>query len=338
MTVTPPPAAIDRAKELVMPALRKAVGRLDPRMALIAGYQLNWNDEHGVPIAHPGGKALRPTLAVISAEAAGGTAADGVPGAVAVELVHNFSLLHDDLMDRDLERRHRPTGWRVFGDGQAILAGNAMLTAAFEALLADGERGARAMPCLTQAVQQLISGQSDDLAFEQTPRVLLDDVLRMEAAKTGALLACSASIGAVAVDAPRRVAAGLAAYGAELGMAFQLVDDILGIDGDPSITGKSASSDVRSGKRSAPVVAALNSGTDAGRELSALLADGPPNSEAQVQRATRLIVEAGGLDWAAREADDRLTRALHHLDALTLPSPTFNELVTLARYVVARDH
>src|SRR4249919_1724737 len=129
------PPAIDRAKELVVPALREAVGRLDPRIALIAGYQLNWNDEHGAPIEHRGGKALRPTLALISAEAAGGTAADGVPAAVAVELVHN------DLMDRDLERRHRPTGWTVFGDGQAILAGNAMLTAAFEALLADGLAG-----------------------------------------------------------------------------------------------------------------------------------------------------------------------------------------------------
>ena len=332
------PPAIDRAKELVVPALREAVGRLDPRIALIAGYQLNWNDEHGAPIEHRGGKALRPTLALISAEAAGGTAADGVPAAVAVELVHNFSLLHDDLMDRDLERRHRPTGWTVFGDGQAILAGNAMLTAAFEALLADGLAGVRALPCLTRAVQQLISGQSDDLAFEGAATLSLADVLRMEAGKTGALLACSASIGAVAAGAPARVADGLAQYGAELGTAFQLVDDILGIDGDPEVTGKSSSSDVRTGKRSAPVVAALASGSGAGRRLGELLAKGPPASEADVELATRLIVEAGGLDWAAREADDRLARALHHLDALNLPSAPLNELVTLARYVVDRDH
>jgi len=140
------PTAIGRAREVVIPALRAAVAQLEPRMALVAGYQLDWNDEFGNPIEHGGGKALRPTLAIISAEAAGGTLADGVPPAVAVELVHNFSLLHDDVMDRDLERRHRPTGWVVFGDGQAILAGNAMLTLAFDVLLSHGEAGVRALP------------------------------------------------------------------------------------------------------------------------------------------------------------------------------------------------
>ena len=186
------PTAIGRAREVVIPALRTAVAQLEPRMALVAGYQLDWNDEFGNPIEHGGGKALRPTLAIISAEAAGGTLADGVPPAVAVELVHNFSLLHDDVMDRDLERRHRPTGWVVFGDGQAILAGNAMLTLAFDVLLSHGEAGVRALPCLTEAVHQLISGQSDDLAFEGSAAVDLAACLHMEAGKTGALLACSA--------------------------------------------------------------------------------------------------------------------------------------------------
>ena len=332
------PVAIDRAKTLVLPAMRAAVARLDPRMALIAGYQLNWNDEHGAPIEHGGGKALRPTLAVLSAEAAGGEPADGVPAAVAVELVHNFSLLHDDLMDRDLERRHRPTGWSVFGDGQAILAGNAMLTAAFDVLLADGAAGLRALPCLARAVQQLISGQSDDLAFEGAPTIALADVLRMEAGKTGALLSCSATIGALAVGASAQLADALSGFGAELGMAFQLVDDVLGVIGDSQVTGKSSSSDVRAGKRSAPVVAALTSGTDAGRQLGKLLSHGAPATEADVERATDLILEAGGVAWATTEADARLARALHHLDAVALPAASRNDLVTVARYVVDRDH
>ena len=332
------PTAIGRAREVVIPALRAAVAQLEPRMALVAGYQLDWNDEFGNPIEHGGGKALRPTLAIISAEAAGGTLADGVPPAVAVELVHNFSLLHDDVMDRDLERRHRPTGWVVFGDGQAILAGNAMLTLAFDVLLSHGEAGVRALPCLTEAVHQLISGQSDDLAFEGSAAVDLAACLHMEAGKTGALLACSAAIGAAAVRGRDQLVNALWRFGAELGMAFQLVDDILGITGDPVITGKSSSSDVRAGKRSAPVVAALTSGTNAGRRLAALLGDGRPDSEEEVRLATELISEAGGLDWAAREADRRLEAALAALEDASLPSAALHDLVTLARYVVERDH
>src|SRR6266536_6361010 len=161
------PEAIGRVREPVQQALRAAVETLDDeRMRLIASYQLGWCDRDGAPIASGGGKAIRSTLAVVSAEVGRGATADGLPAAVAVELVHNFSLLHDDVMDRDLERRHRPTGWAVFGEGQAILAGNAMLTCAIEALVADGERGARALPAMLAATQRLISGQSDDLYFE----------------------------------------------------------------------------------------------------------------------------------------------------------------------------
>ncbi|HVU91929.1 MAG TPA: polyprenyl synthetase family protein, partial [Jatrophihabitans sp.] len=137
-TVTTP-ASIERIRRVVEPALRAEVERLaDPRMRRIAGYQLGWWDADGTPTPGGGGKAIRPTLAVLAAEAAGDAAA-GVPVAVALELVHNFSLLHDDIMDRDVERRHRPTGWVAFGEGQAILAGNAMLVAAIQTLQRSGE-------------------------------------------------------------------------------------------------------------------------------------------------------------------------------------------------------
>jgi geranylgeranyl diphosphate synthase type I len=326
---------VDQAALIVAPAMRAAVDTLDPRMRLIASYQLGWCDAEGRP-TDAGGKGLRATMAIVSARATG-SAADGLPGAVAVELVHNFSLLHDDVMDRDLERRHRPTGWVAFGDGQAILAGNAMLTLAFDVLLSAQKNGAKSLACLTRAVQGLISGQSDDLALEQSPSVDLEGCLAMEAGKTAALMACSASIGAVCAGAPDDVVHGLSEYGYELGLAFQLVDDILGITGDPKITGKSSSSDVRAGKRSAPVVAALTSGSAAGRRLETLLADGPPKSEADVELATALIEEAGGLSWAAKEADDRLRLALGHLDVLPGSSPARADLITLARFVVERD-
>jgi geranylgeranyl diphosphate synthase type I len=333
------PDVIARVREPVQQALRAAVATLaDERMRLIAAYQLGWCDPDGNSVGGGGGKAIRPTLAVVSAQAGGGTVEDGLSGAVAVELIHNFSLLHDDVMDRDLERRHRPTGWAVFGEGQAILAGNAMLTCAIEALAADDERGRRALPAMLSATQRLISGQSDDLYFEGADSITVDDVLHMEAGKTAALLACSASIGALAAGAPAETVDALHDFGHELGMAFQLVDDILGITGDPAVTGKSASSDVRAGKRSAPVVAALTAGTDASGRLNDLLAGGAPTTEEDVVLATKLIEEAGGIDWAAQQADARLARALGRLDGLPSPRPVLDDLVAIARYVVDRDH
>jgi geranylgeranyl diphosphate synthase, type I len=332
------PAVLERARAVMQPALRAAVdGLADERMRRIAGYHLGWLDADGAEIALGGGKAVRPALVLLCAEAAGGVAADAVPPGVAVELVHNFSLLHDDIMDRDVERRHRPTAWTVFGEGQALLAGTAMLTAAIEVLLAAGPAGQRSLPCLLDAVQRLISGQSEDLALEGRTDAELDAVLHMEAGKTAALLSCSAALGALAVGAPPDVVDGLAAYGHELGMAFQLIDDILGITGDSAVTGKSASSDVRAGKRSAPIVAALSAGTDAAARLARHLGDGPPASEEDVTEATKLIDEAGGLEWAAREADRRLAQALAHLDRVTLAPAAREQLAQLARFVVDRD-
>jgi geranylgeranyl diphosphate synthase, type I len=337
ITPTTAPGALGRVRDLIQPALELAVDRLtDPQLRLIARYQMGWCDAEGNP-TEGGGKAIRPALAVLSAEAVLGTSDTGIPGAVAVELVHNFSLLHDDVMDRDLERRHRPTGWAVFGEGQAILAGSAMLTLAVDVLAEWGLAGRRSLPCLLAATQLLISGQSQDLLLEGRDGVELHEVLEMEAGKTAALLSCASSIGALAAGAPERIVAGLAAFGHDLGVAFQLVDDILGVVGDPARTGKSSSSDVRAGKRSAPIVAALAGDSAAAAQLAELFAAGPPGTEDDVALATRLIADAGGLDWAAQEADARLAAALAQLDRLELVPAAARELAAVATYIVKRD-
>ena len=330
------PAVLTRLSEIVQPALRAAVGTMvDDRMRLIASYQLGWCDAQGRP-TQSGGKAIRPALALLSAEAVLGRPDCGIPGAVAIELVHNFSLLHDDVMDRDVTRRHRPTGWVQFGEGDAILAGNAMLTLAVQVLIETGVEGRRSLPHLMDATQRLISGQSLDLGLENRGHAELDEVLAMEAGKTASLLACASSIGALAAGAPDHMVRGLESFGFEMGMAFQLVDDILGVVGDPSRTGKSSSSDVRAGKRSAPIVAALMSGTAAGDRLAELFAAGPLEDD-DVELATSLIDEAGGLAWAAREADTRLARALDHIAPLQLTEPAASGLAEIASFIVDRD-
>ena len=260
------------ARDLVGPAIEAAITRLTPAVRAVAAYHFGFADAAGNPIRSGSGKALRPALALLSARAAGAPPERGVTAAVAVELVHNWSLLHDDIMDNDTERRHRPTAWTVFGVGPAILAGDALLALAQDLLLEDDTlKGAWASRCLSAAVLRLVDGQGEDLAFEKRDDVTLVECLDMAGNKTAALMACACSIGAVHLGAPPTLAMALAGFGAHVGLAFQLTDDLLGIWGAPEVTGKPVRADLRARKKSLPVVAALNSGQPEAAELRALL-------------------------------------------------------------------
>jgi geranylgeranyl diphosphate synthase type I len=330
--------SVQAARRLVEPVLREAVGGLDPLTARIAGYHLGWTDPDGLP-ARGGGKSLRPALAMLSARAAGGSPSQGARAAAAVELVHAFSLLHDDIMDGDRTRRHRPTAWVVFGRSAALLTGDALLTSAMDILLSDGGRGSLAAARrLNAATQRLIAGQSADLEFEDRQDVGLEECRRMAADKTGSLLACACSIGALAVEAPRPLVTALAAYGSEIGMAFQLSDDLLGIWGDPRTTGKPALSDLRARKKTLPIVAAMTGGTTAGRRLAGLLADPAPLSETDLREAAGLVEEAGGRAWAEKQAQLHRDVADRILNNTPMPADVSDEFADIARFITSRDH
>ena len=332
------PAGVETARDLVGPAIATAVDRLSPEVRTVAAYHLGLTDAQGRPETRTAGKALRPALAVLSARAAGAAPERGVPAAAAVEFVHNFSLLHDDIMDGDTERRHRPTAWTVYGVGAAILAGDALLTLAQDLLLeGPAPQGLWASRCLNAAVHRLIAGQGADLAFERRDDVTLDECKQMAGDKTAALMACACSIGAIYVGAPADLAMGLAGFGAHVGLAFQLTDDLLGIWGAPEITGKPVMSDLRTRKKSLPVVAALTSGTEAGTELKALLAREDDLSEDDLVHAADLVVAAGGKAWAEKEADDRLAAAAASLDGIGVPADVRAEFLAIAEFITARQ-
>ena len=325
------------SRDLVQPALRAAVDTLPESMRRIAGYHFGWFDERGAPADAPAGKAVRPALVLLSAQAVGGDPTVAVPAAVAVELVHNFSLLHDDVMDGDTTRRHRPTAWSVFGTSPAILAGDALLTLAVDVLAASPHPAApEAIRVLSAAVLDLLDGQSADLAFEQRSDVDLAECLRMARGKTGALLGCSCALGGLLAGAQPAQVAALREVGAQVGLAFQLVDDLLGIWGDPAVTGKPVHSDLVNRKKSLPVVAALTSGTPAGRELAALYHRSRPLTGPELAHAARLVERAGGRGWCQRRADDLLSRATRQLRS-ALPPGGAPELETLARLLAHRD-
>ena len=326
------------SRGLVEPALRTAVDTLPSAMSHIAGYHLGWWDEHGHPARVSGGKAIRPALALLSAQAVGGTAA-AVPAAVAVELVHNHSLLHDDVMDRDLTRRHRRTAWTVFGVNPAILAGDALLVLAVDVLAGSGHRAAiDGIRMLTAAVQDLLDGQDADLSFEQCAEVKLAECVQMAEGKTGALIGCACALGALFGGGCPEQVTYLRDFGKYLGLAFQHVDDLLGIWGDPAVTGKSVHSDLCSGKKSFPVVAALTSHTAAGRELATLYHRDQPLSATDAPHAAQLIDIAGGRTWSQAQADDLLAQAMRQLHCASPAPRAAAELGALARLATHRDH
>ncbi|MEU4165653.1 polyprenyl synthetase family protein [Streptomyces sp. NPDC026665] len=336
-------ALLERGRTLATPVLKAAVDRLAPPMDTVAAYHFGWIDAEGNPADGDGGKAVRPALAVLSAQAAGAIPEVGVPGAVAVELVHNFSLLHDDLMDGDEQRRHRDTVWKVHGPAQAILVGDALFALANEVLLELGTvEAGRATRRLTTATRALIDGQAQDISYEHRDRVSVEECLEMEGNKTGALLACACSIGAVLGGADDLTADTLERYGYHLGLAFQAVDDLLGIWGDPEATGKQTWSDLRQRKKSLPVVAALAAGGPASERLGELLAEDAKAtdfenfSEEEFAVRAALIEEAGGREWTAQEARRQHAIAIEALDAVPMPEQVRAQLVALADFVVVR--
>lgn len=323
------------ARHLTSPVYRAAASGLPEPLLRMVGYHAGWWDAQGAPVAMEG-KAVRPALTLACARSVcAGVAADSVladsvlVAAVAVEMVHDFSLLHDDVIDGDDTRRHRATVWKVFGADQAILAGDVLL-----ALAARQVSGASAR-VLADAVVELCVGQSADVAFADGDVVTVADCLAMAVGKTGALLGAACQLGALAAGADSGTALLYRTFGRETGLAFQLIDDLLGIWGDPAVTGKPAGADLASRKRSLPVVAALTSGTPAGSELAALYGAA---GALDVSRAACLVEAAGGRDWAQTEAAQRTQNALHALTAARpLPSGAA-DLQVLTDLITRRDY
>lgn len=325
-------------RALMAPALADAVEQLGPAMRRICGYQLGWLDERGQPASGPTGKVVRPALLLASAEAVGGRVEAAVPAATAVELLHNCTLLQDDVMDEDLTRRHRPTAWTLFGKSEAVLAGDSLMALAFAVLAASGcaQAGATARE-LARTTHELIEGQAMDIGFERIPAVTLGEVLRMSGAKTASLLGCACGLGGRWCGADDRTCAALTRFGRQLGMAYQLRDDLLGIWGDPQRTGKAVLADLGRRKKSLPVVAALTAENQAARALRRIYDRPDRLTEAEAAEAADLVERAGGRAWAERAASEAMAAAEEELALLERSGVATARLAALGRFLVGRD-
>lgn len=255
----------ERYRQRIVERLEGAVS-VPSLLRVLLRYPLGLSEADGSPGPGIEGKLLRPSLVLFSCEALGGTGDRALPLAVALELVHNFSLVHDDIQDGDEVRRGRASAWKALGTPQAINAGDGLLVCGLREALGAGlpdDQRIRAQESLLSATFRMIEGQAWDLAAEGQPLDLLgyEELVRR---KTGALFGCALELGALAAGRPD-LAAAHRALGEELGLAFQIKDDILGIWGDPERTGKPKGSDLRRRKRSFPLVFALQNDPDLGR-------------------------------------------------------------------------
>lgn len=292
-----------------------------------------------------GGKRIRPTLCLLACEAVGGNVERAVPVAVGIELLHAFTLVHDDVMDNTPVRRTRPTVQAIWGDGVAITAGDALFALALKAILQAGGRGVplptvhRLASMAVDTSLSLAQGQTMDLLFAESDDVSVEEYLEMIRLKTGVLLEFSLAGGAIVGGAREDQVKAMSAFGAPIGMAFQIRDDVLDLTSTPEKLGKPAGGDIREGKRTLLVAHALANSPKRARLLEILGLRGRA-TDAEVSEAIAILGGAGSIAYAQRAAQGLLDEAKSALAAIprTGAGKDLANLGIIADFIIRRDH
>ena len=307
---------------------------------------MGWQEIDGTDSSATGGKRMRPTLAMLAAEAVGGDLERATPIAVALEYVHNFSLIHDDLEDMDRMRHHRPTVWAVWGKPAAIISGNAMLKIADQAvwkLRSVGVEDSIALEAeaeLTQQYLKMMEGQYLDISFETEESVSVPQYLDMIERKTGALIEASIYLGGLVgpnSKPNRQKAVALKAIGHELGRIFQIRDDVLGIWGGKE-TGKPVGADIKRKKKALPAIHALNMsrGASASR-IKDIFRTQDDLKEKDIHEVLEIMESLETQNYCQSMAAERWMDCKQMIKSLNLSGQTAKEFTELGEFLLIRE-
>lgn len=297
--------------------------------------------EASIYLTKAGGKMLRPALTLITSEAVGGSRDNSLKSAAAIELIHTFSLIHDDIMDDDDMRRGKPAVHKVWDENVAILAGDTLFSKAFEIIMnSDPEKNtptqlSQTLATVADACVKICEGQAFDMSFEDRYDVSEEEYLDMIFKKTGALIAAASKAGAIMGGANQEVIDAMYDYGRLIGLAFQIQDDYLDLASDEETLGKPIGSDIAKGKMTIIAIKALaaSEGEDNKKLLEILKDDN--NSQEDIDVALDLFNKYGAIEYAKNVALENVTSAKKVLEILP-DSESKQMLVDLADFVLER--
>jgi geranylgeranyl diphosphate synthase type I len=331
---------IERMSPEIEVTLKRSLTAIDPRGEMgeyyhMLAYHMGWEGRGAGERAQ--GKRVRPLFVLLTTASAGGTWQTGLPAAAAVELIHNFSLLHDDIQDNSELRRGRPTVWKQWGVPMAINAGDALFAMAHLALkelngALPAETALHAHHILPQTSIALTQGQYLDIAYETRKDLSIEDYWPMIGGKTAALLAACTELGALVAGVDAQTQETYREFGELVGLAFQVEDDRLGIWGDQALTGKSAESDLLAGKKSLPVLFGLEQNAEFANRWKA----GPVTLE-NVGELTALLEDSGAQEYIESKAAELTQRALDTLEDTGGSGDAHNALRDLTMRMVRRE-
>lgn len=311
--------------------LSAARGWLAPGIEEMVAYHLGWADDEEIS-----GKRIRPLLTLLCCQASGGEWRTALPAAGAIEWIHNFSLIHDDIQDHSEIRRGRPTVWKIWGSPQAINTGDAI----FALSRWSTQRLKGAVPAelileihrlLDETSLALTRGQHLDIHFETTDEVTTEAYLNMIHAKTAALLGTACQLGALLSPAPADQIEAYRGFGQNLGLAFQVIDDLLGIWGSTEQTGKSSADDLQTRKKTLPIIHGLEHSSEFQQAWGA-----KRHSEEELSSMRQMLDDSGSKEFTMRWAERYTQEAMSALKAADGQEPAASELTSLAARLLQR--
>ena len=345
-TAPPPPlpTVFQRYQMSIDRALRDRLSDTNSPVYSLLRYAMGWSDADGTPVSAPQGKALRPTLCLLTCEAICGEYRRALPPAVSLELIHNFSLIHDDIQDRDEYRRHRPTVWKVWGEPMALTAGNVMRIVADtspEVLRGDSVSVADIVmvnKVLTEASLEMIEGQYLDVSFEGRSDIGMKSYLDMISRKTGALIRTPMHVGAIMGTGDPAVIESFRECGRSLGYVFQIRDDALGIWSEEKTTGKPVGADIRRKKNSLPIVHAMSQANRTQRQALEHVYEKESVEDADVETVLNIMDGLGTEAFASSMASEHCDRALERLAEVEIPPRARADIEELVTFLLVRQH